>query len=238
LTSKNLALALAVVKGNAEAEDEWFDVRGYEFPIAVSAADERYAEEAMSQHAARFAILNPGGGWATKLWPAARFGELADHLYEQHGLVSYVTFGPGEEDLAQRVAANARSGAAQVIASTLKQFVALARRAALFVGGDTGPLHLAAAAGAPVVGIYGPTSPERNGPFNPRDITVGRDLWCREACHRRRCSHWECMDIPLSVVAHAATIRLADASCNAEPAPALVQLNTTASETAKRTQDI
>lgn len=239
--AKNLALARAVVKGNAEdveEDGEWFDASGYEFPIAVSAEDERYAKEAMSRRAARFTILNPGGGWTTKLWPAERFGELADHLYEQHGLVSYVTFGPGEEDLAQRVVMNARSGAAQVIASTLKQFVALARRAALFVSGDTGPLHLAAAAGAPIVGIYGPTSPERNGPFDPRDITVGRDLWCRHACHRRSCSHWECMDIPLSVVARAAAIRLAGARPAAELAPALVQLNAASREAAKRRQDI
>ncbi|HKP13714.1 MAG TPA: glycosyltransferase family 9 protein, partial [Blastocatellia bacterium] len=175
-----------------------------------------------------------GGGWRTKLWPAERFGELADHLHEQHGLISYVTFGPGEEGLAQRVAESARSGAAQVIASTLKQFVALSRRAALFVGGDTGPLHLAAAAGAPVVGIYGPTSPERNGPFDPRDITVGRDLWCRADCHRRRCSHWECMDIPLSAVARAAAIRLTGAGEGAELAPALVQLQASPGDAMKR----
>jgi heptosyltransferase-1 len=186
---------------------------------------------------ARFAILNPGGGWPTKLWPAERFGELADHLYEQHGVVSYITFGPGEEELAKAVASHSRSGAAQVMASTLKQFVALARRAALFVGGDTGPLHLAAAAGAPVVGIYGPTLPERNGPFNPQDITVGRDLWCRAACHRRTCWHWECMDIPTSVVARAASLRLARASETARPAPAFVQLDSSPRDAIERRQD-
>jgi len=80
----------------------------------------------------------------------------------------------------------------------------------LFVGGDTGPLHLAAAGGTPIVGLYGPTSPERNGPFDPRDITVGRDLWCRTDCHRRSCWHWECMDIPMDDVKRAVLKRLAN----------------------------
>jgi ADP-heptose:LPS heptosyltransferase len=52
------------------------------------------------------------------------------------------------------------------------QFIALARRARLFIGGDTGPLHLAAAVGTPIVGIYGPTDPVRNGPFAPDDIAL------------------------------------------------------------------
>lgn len=237
IIDKNLALARAAVEDLSESDQAAFASNTYEFPIGLSADDERYAEEAASQRAARFAILNPGGGWPTKLWPAGRFGELADHLYEQHGIVSYVTYGPGEKELAQVVASHARSGAAQLIASTLKQFVALARRAALFVGGDTGPLHLAAAAGTPVVGIYGPTSPARNGPFNPQDITVGRDLWCRTACHRRACWHWECMDIPASLVVRAASLRLARASAAAPHGPAFVQLESSPSEAFERRQD-
>jgi lipopolysaccharide heptosyltransferase I len=200
---KNLALAGAVIDGASASPD------GYEFPIAVSAEDERYIDEAIRNRGGSFAIVNPGGGWPTKLWPAAAYGQLADWLYVEHGLVSFITYGPGEESLVQAVAAGAKTGAARPFASTLKQFVALARRASLFVGGDTGPLHLAAASGTPIVGIYGPTSPERNGPFDKRDVVVGRDLWCRPDCHRRSCWHWECMDIPVSAVARAVTTRLA-----------------------------
>lgn len=231
---KNLALARAAAAPLADIEASAFEPTAYQFPIAISADDEHYVETATSGHAARFAILNPGGGWATKLWPASAFGALADELYAQHGLFSYVTFGPGEEALAQAVVSQTRSGAAQVIASTLKQFVALARRAALFVGGDTGPLHLAAAAGTPIVGIYGPTSPERNGSFNPRDISVGRDLWCRPSCHRRACWHWECMEIPASVVARAVAIRLAG---ERQAEPAFVKLETARRDAIERGQD-
>jgi lipopolysaccharide heptosyltransferase I len=179
----------------------------YEFPVAVPEADER--DVAARAPEAPFAILNPGGGWPTKLWPAERYGRLADELHARHGLVSVVTFGPGEEELARRVAGASVGGHASPFACSLLQFVALARRASLFVGGDTGPLHLAAAAGTRVVGIYGPTEPRRNGPFAPGDVVVGRDdLPCREDCYRRSCSHWECMEIPVESVQRAAGARL------------------------------
>jgi lipopolysaccharide heptosyltransferase I len=206
---KNLALARAAIAHSAsEPVDEQTVSNGrYEFPINVSPDDEQIVEAAI-EGPQPFAIINPGGGWPTKLWPAQRYSELVDWLSSECGFKSIVTFGPGEENLAQAVASNAGQGAARVLASTLKQFVALARRAALFVGGDTGPLHIAAACGTPIVGLYGPTSPVRNGPFDPRDITVGRDLWCRADCHRRSCWHWECLDIPVNDVKSAILKRL------------------------------
>ena len=173
----------------------------YEFPVGLAPADERFAAEQLARFGGGFAILNPGGGWPTKLWPAEAFAEIADRLWEAYGLGSAITWGPGEEPLAQQVAAGARSGAAVPLGSTLKQLFALARRAALFVGGDTGPLHLAAAAGTPVVGIYGPSASLRNGPFSPEDVVVERrDLECRVDCYRRRCGHISCMDLPVESV--------------------------------------
>lgn len=179
----------------------------YEFPIAVpEALDHALAGRLPDEP---FAILNPGGGWWTKLWPAERFGALAERIRERHGLVSLVTFGPGEEQLASRVVEASPSGAARAFTCSLLELVALSRRARLFVGGDTGPLHLAAAAGAPIVGLYGPTSPLRNGPFDPRDRTVGRtELACRRDCYRRTCDHWECMEIPVETVQRAVDARL------------------------------
>ena len=216
---KNLAIAGAALDGSRNRHPETCPPkRAYEFPIATSAEDDEYAALAIEKQSengsAEFAILNPGGGWPTKLWPSERYAELADWLWSDCGLRSIVTFGPDEEALAQNVVDGARSGKARAIPSAIKQYVALARRATLFVGGDTGPLHLAAATGTPIVGLYGPTSPERNGPFDPRDITVGRDLWCRADCYRRSCWHWECMDIPLSDVKRAVLKRL---SCTKEP---------------------
>lgn len=206
---KNLALAQAAIlrSGATPIGSGALSRNGYEFPITVSPDDERFVEQAL-ENEGPFAIINPGGGWPTKLWPSERYAELADWLWSDCGLSSFVTYGPGEEALARAVASTARSSAVRPIASTLKQLFALSRRAALFVGGDTGPLHLAAASGTPIVGLYGPTSPERNGPFDSRDITVGRELWCRADCHRRSCWHWECMEIPVSDVKRAIARRL------------------------------
>jgi lipopolysaccharide heptosyltransferase I len=208
---KNLALAHAAIPGSVATRvaPKEGSSTGYEFPIAVSAEDQRFAETATEGHRP-FAIINPGGGWSTKLWAPDRYAALADWLWGDCGLKSFVTYGPEEERLAQAVVSTSRSQAVRPLATTLKQFVALARLAALFVGGDTGPLHLAAASAAPIVGLYGPTCPQRNGPFDSRDITVGRDLWCRADCYRRTCWHWECMDIPVNDVKRAVMRRLAN----------------------------
>ena len=207
IIDKNLMLACSILPASAI----YPSTQDYEFPIAVSPEDEQYIAEQMTGCAGSFAILNPGGGWVTKLWNPEKFGAVADWLWQEHGITSFVTYGPGEEHLAQGVAQYSRQKVAIPLASTLKQFVALARRSSLFVGGDTGPLHIAAACRTPIVGLYGPTLPERNGPFDKNDITVGRDLWCRIDCHKRKCWHWQCMEISIAEVIQAISIRLAAA---------------------------
>jgi lipopolysaccharide heptosyltransferase I len=189
------------------------DVSGeYEFPIAVSEDDERFAERQVERFNGRLAILNPGGGWPTKLWGAEGFGAIADRLWESHGIRSVVTYGPGEEELAQSVVAHSRANAAETLDTGLKQFFALARRAKLFLGGDTGPMHIAAAARAPIVSIFGPTEARRNGPFAKSDLIVERfDLDCRVDCYRRSCSHTSCMNIPVESVWRSVEKRLRNA---------------------------
>jgi ADP-heptose:LPS heptosyltransferase len=100
--------------------------------------------------------------------------------------MSVVLWGPGEEALAAAVVAQADGAAILSPPTRIADLVALARGAALMVSGDTGPTHVAAAVGTPIVGIYGPTRPARNGPFSPDDITVSRDAVC-QCHHRRRC---------------------------------------------------
>ena len=117
-----------------------------------------------------FVLLNPGAGWGAKQWPAERYGQVARHLADE-GLRSLINFGPGEEGLAQEVEAASGDTAKRIVLS-LTQLIALTRRARLFIGGDTGPLHLAAALRIPVIGIFGPTDPARNGPFGTRSIVL------------------------------------------------------------------
>jgi heptosyltransferase-1 len=109
------------------------------------------------------ALITPGAGWGAKRWRPERYASVAEGLAER-GLHVVVNAGPGEEPLAATIA----SGRAVALAATLPQLIALTRRIALCIGGDTGPLHLACALGRPVVGIYGPTDPSRNGPYGTR----------------------------------------------------------------------
>jgi heptosyltransferase-1 len=119
---------------------------------------------------ASFAIVNPGAGWGAKQWPAERFGEVAKAL-AAHNIKTLVNTSPDETELAREVMA-ASGGNAFELRSNIGQLITLTRRARLFVGGDTGPLHLAAALGIPVVGLYGPTDPARTGPFGTKSIAL------------------------------------------------------------------
>lgn len=158
----------------------------------------------------RFAVLNPGAGWPNKQWPVARFGSVAAELLRRFDLRSCVTWGPGEQTVADQVAM-ASAGAATVAPATqLSDYLALARRASLVIAGDTGPMHMAAAVGARVVGVFGPTSEVRNGPYGmPRTAQVSRFEEC--GCHyARQCvTGGRCIDrIDVAEVIHAVACAL------------------------------
>jgi lipopolysaccharide heptosyltransferase I len=208
--SKNLHVIrknLALVRGSLRIAIS-DDPGELEFPIATSPS---HREEALTAAPAGsdYAILNPGGGWPTKLWSTERFGRLADELWSHYGLRSLITYGPGEAHLAETVLQSSNSGKARAVSVSLKGFYELAKRAQVYVGGDTGPTHLAIAAGAPIVGLFGPTEWWRNGSLHPADICVERlDIDCRTDCHRRACSKWICMDIEVDRVLQAVSKRL------------------------------
>lgn len=122
----------------------------------------------------RIAILNPAAGWPAKQWPADRFGELAKRLCAR-GFRMLVNVGPGEEEVGAAVV-TASGGKAETICCTIPQLIALTRHAVLFVGGDTGPMHLAAMLGVPTVAVFGPTDPARNGPYYERTTVVRSPL--------------------------------------------------------------
>ena len=117
-----------------------------------------------------FVLLNPGAGWSAKQWPAERYGQVATQLTD-YGMKSVINFGPSEQNIANAVKA-ASNGAAETFTGSLTRLIALTRRARLFIGGDTGPMHLAAALGVPVVAVFGPTDPARNGPYDVRNIVL------------------------------------------------------------------
>ena len=116
------------------------------------------------------AIVNPGAGWGAKCWPVESYGAVAKALAER-GMGVAVNHGPREETLAQAVR-DSSGRTAHPVNCSVGELIALTRRAALFVGGDTGPMHLAAALGVPVVALFGPTRPERNGPYATRAVVL------------------------------------------------------------------
>jgi lipopolysaccharide heptosyltransferase I len=132
---------------------------------------EGWAESEMARLGiASFAIVNPGAGWGAKQWPPERFGEVARAL-AAHNIKTLVNAAAGEEGMARAVVA-ASGGNAFELRCTIGQLIALSRHARIFLGGDTGPLHLAAALGIPVVALYGPTDPARTGPYGTQAIAL------------------------------------------------------------------
>jgi lipopolysaccharide heptosyltransferase I len=159
----------------------------------------------------RFALINAGAAWPNKRWPPRAFGELASFIHDACGLTPVVLWGPGEEALAGAVVASSSGSAVVAPRTTIDDIVALAREAALVVSGDTGPLHIATAVGTPTVSIFGPTDPERNGSFDPRDVTVSRYDSC--GCHYDRTCHqdtWCLQSVTVAEVCAAVQRRLAN----------------------------
>jgi heptosyltransferase-1 len=131
-----------------------------------------------------YIVINPGAAWPNKCWPPERFAELARILRDRTGLHSLVTWGPKERSLADAVSQGSGGAASPAPPTSIADLAALMRSAALVISGDTGPLHIGAAVGAPIVGLFGPTRPERNGPWEPRDEVISRAETC--VCHHKR----------------------------------------------------
>lgn len=145
------------------------------FELCEHARDGHFAESVIEAGnlSSGCAVINPGAGWASKLWPAERFGQVAAHLGRRHRLPSLVVWGGARERaLADAVVAASAGQAVVAPSTTLLEMAALARRAHLFIASDTGPLHIAAAVGTPCVGLYGPMPAERNGPYGPEHVSL------------------------------------------------------------------
>jgi lipopolysaccharide heptosyltransferase I len=165
------------------------------FPFYIPTAAEEKVEAMLQYQGIHdpFVVLNPGGGWRTKLWGSANYAFLSDAIRNRFGLRTVLTWGPGEEELAQEIAMRSRFAPPFIPPyTTIKELAAILQRALLVVGGDTGPLHLAAALQKPVVGIYGPSDPVRNGPFGTEHVIIRRLLPCSN-CFRRTCPTIQCL---------------------------------------------
>ena len=197
---KNLALA-----GHLGAS-----TAGRRFPIEVPASAVLDAVRRLpGVGEGPFAVLNPGAAWPNKRWAPARLAKVAEWLREARRLPSLVTWGPGDEALAAAVVEGSAGSARLAPPTRVADLAAILRAASVVVSGDTGPLHLAAAVGTPVVGVFGPTDARRNGPRSPGDAAVSRFADCRCRWRRRCRAARRCLDdVTVDDVTAALALRL------------------------------
>jgi heptosyltransferase I len=119
-----------------------------------------------------YAVIGPGGSWRAKCWPAKRYGEVCRAIESETGLRVVVIEGPGEKPIVEEVCRAAAPAHPVAMRTTIEELMGLLAHARCMIAADSGPLHLAAALGTPVVGLYGPTDPARNGPFTPGAVIV------------------------------------------------------------------
>lgn len=139
-------------------------------------------------------VINPIARWKTKLWPEQKFAELADRLIQEQKAVVIFTGSSDDRMVVKRIAAMMRQKAENWAGeTTLKELAALASLSNLFITTDTGPMHMAAAAGAKVLALFGPTAPWRTGPHGESHIVVRNGLQC-SPCFQRECKDIQCME--------------------------------------------
>jgi heptosyltransferase-1 len=171
---QDVEIVSAIAGDNLAAAAPW---------LPVDPGAEAWCDQLLAGSGKPAVLLNPGAGWGAKRWPVERYAAVAGVLAGR-GFKVLVNGGPGEESLVEAIQVQSE-GAAQPFKSSLAQLIALTRRVALMIAGDTGPLHLACALGRPVVGIYGPTDPARNGPFGTRSRVLRSPDSRRDHSRRR-----------------------------------------------------
>jgi lipopolysaccharide heptosyltransferase II len=157
-----------------------------EFPLPDDPADRAAIEPLLPQQP--FAVLIPGTNWKTKRWPAEHFADLVQPLRSRFGLSTIVAGGPADSAMANLIPADVNLAGK----TTLRQTIALLRKADLVIANDSGPMHIAVALNRPLVALYGPTDPVLTGPWRRPDSVLRLGIPC-SPCHRRHCSHTSCL---------------------------------------------
>jgi ADP-heptose:LPS heptosyltransferase len=166
--------------------------------LPVSKEDEEYISEFITNKAnpsLPIIIIHPGTSkfGSFKQWSPPNYTLLADMILEKYEANIIFTWGPDDFDAVEEIIKNMKHKALPACETTsIKQLIALIKRATLFVGGDTGPLHIAAIMDIPVVGIYGPKDPAIYGPYNSKAIVIKKDVPC-SPCKKRTCGDPICM---------------------------------------------
>jgi lipopolysaccharide heptosyltransferase II len=162
------------------------DPQPIEFPFHATEEDRKHVD-GLLENDEPFAVLLPGTNWQTKRWPVENFAALVPPLAERFGLRSVVAGSGGDSELAKSI------GGIDVTGKTnLRQLVALLERAQIVIANDSGPMHIAAALGRPLVTLFGPTNPIRTGPYRRNETVLRLDMPC-SPCYSRTCCHQSCL---------------------------------------------
>ena len=203
IIERNLSFASAVGAGTGNVS--------FRIPVSVSAREQVESFlRSENVHEKRLAIIHPGVTWVSKKWPLGRYASLAEEITERFPDVAVVvSTGPGEEALGAELKGTCKAEMVLAGNMSLPQLTALFNRCEVFVSSDTGPLHLAAALGKRVIGLYGPTDPARNGPYGEGNFAISAGKAC-SGCWRRGCRDLSCMnDIDVSEVMEKVAVCLA-----------------------------
>ena len=164
--------------------------------LKVSAEAGAYIDEYLAQlnHPSPLFAVNPfsSAGTDFKRWPLERYAELARRIKDELGGRTIVLWGPGEEKEAAHLVEMAGDGTTMACPTTIPQLFALLQRTNLYIGGDTGVMHLAAGAGVPVVAIFGPTDVKINGPYGKGHLVIRQELSC-SPCKKKDCRERQCI---------------------------------------------
>ncbi|MBI4634605.1 MAG: lipopolysaccharide heptosyltransferase II [Deltaproteobacteria bacterium] len=165
------------------------------FLVPIKEENRTRVEKLLNAHQidprAGFVAVNPVALWETKLWENKNFSRLCDRIHEESGL-DVVFTGSGKKELEEIQALMKRPSVNLGGETTLKDLAWLYKQARLVITTDTGPMHLAAAVGTPVIALFGPTAPARTGPYGEGHTIIRRDLPC-SPCFKKKCKTKECM---------------------------------------------
>ena len=177
------------------------------FDLEEHESDASHAERALSElrlEPHRFAVLNPGAGWPSKLWPADRYGQIAQQLRTEHGLQTLAVWGGVEERTLAQTIVKTSDGAARIAPrTTLRQLGALCKRSSLFLGSDTGPMHLAVAVGAPTISLHGASRSDWCGAYGSQNLSIQAEYVAGSYGDRRKADNAAMRAISVSMVARA-----------------------------------
>jgi len=163
-------------------------------PFSPKADDwaDRFLEERGVNKGELLIGINPGAFKQSKRWPEPRYAELSDILIKEFKAKVIIFQGPGEDEIIEKVVSLMREKAI-IVKASIKELAAFSRKCKLFVGNDTGPMHVAAASGTPVIALFGPADPQRSRPWGRNHVVIKKDLPC-SPCSRVVCKELTCME--------------------------------------------